>query len=150
MTGRQQIARDVEEPLLISAAFLIMHKHAERALSPWNLTVTQILTLGILGELKRPVPIGELARLLIQESPSTSTLVDRMSDRGLVRRMNDPKDRRKAPIKLTRKGSRLLNEVRTVMETTTDELFSVLSPTQRTALKNALRDFRAKNIRRLK
>jgi DNA-binding MarR family transcriptional regulator len=139
-----------EEPLLLSAAYVIMRKHTERALAPWNLTVTQALTLGILDGMKSSIMVSRLARLLIQESPSTSTLVDRMVERGLVDRLPDPKDRRKALIKLTRKGRSLLNEVRPHLGTATEELFKPLSVEQRAKLTDALRTFRDANIRRLK
>ncbi len=139
-----------EEPLLLSAAYVIMRKHTERALARWNLTVTQALTLGILDGMKSSIMVSRLARLLIQESPSTSTLVDRMVERGLVDRLPDPKDRRKALIKLTRKGRALLNEVRPQLRTATEELFAPLSKNQRAGLTDALRTFRDANIRRLK
>ncbi len=138
-----------EEPLLLSAAYVIMRKHTERALVPWNLTVTQALTLGILDGMKSPIMVSRLARLLIQESPSTSTLVDRMVERGLVDRLPDPKDRRKALIKLTRKGRSLLNEVRPHLRTATGELFQPLSKDQRSNLTDVLRAFRDANIRRI-
>jgi DNA-binding MarR family transcriptional regulator len=141
---------DLEEPLLLSAAYLILRKQAERAVAPWNLTLTQAFTLAMLDDLKYPVTISKLARLLIQESPSTSTLVERMYERGLVDRTGDPKDRRKALVKLTDAGKALLKEVRSPMQAAADELFAALSKEQRKALKEALNSFRDANLHRMK
>ena len=140
---------DVGEPLLLSTAFVILRKHAEHALAPWNLTVTQAIALVFLDSVEHPIPVCELARMLIQESPSTSTLVDRMSERGLVERQDDPKDRRKALVGLTDRGLELRNEVDLTLRTAVVDLFSVLSAEQRATLKEALRTFRDKNIGRL-
>ena len=140
----------LEEPLLLSAAYLILRKQTERAVAPWNLTVTQALTLAMLDDLKYPITISKLARLLIQESPSTSTLVERMNERGLVERLNDPKDRRKALVRLTDAGRALLNEVLSPLQAAAGELFSALPKEQRGGLKEALRSFRDANLHRMK
>ena len=150
MKSQQMPLPQLEEPLLLSAAYLILRKQSERAVAPWNLTVTQALTLAMLDDLKYPVTISKLARLLIQESPSTSTLVERMNERGLVERLNDPKDRRKALVRLTDAGQALLNEVRSPLRAAADELFSALPKGQREALKEALRSFRDANLHRMK
>ena len=140
---------DVAEPLLLSTAFVILRKHVERALAPWNLTATQAIALVFLDFVGHPIPVCDLARMLIQESPSTSTLVDRMSERGLVERQDDPKDRRKALVRLTDRGLALRSEVDSTLRIAVVDLFSVLSAEQRSTLKEALRTFRDKNIGRL-
>ena len=81
-------------------------------LPPWGLAVAQAPVLVILREAGRPVMITEVARRLLLETPSVTTMVDRLSERGLVERVKDPKDRRKTLVALTRKGRRLVDTVR--------------------------------------
>ena len=63
--------------------------------------------------------------------------------------MDDPKDRRKALVRLTDRGLALRSEVDSTLRIAVVDLFSVLSAEQRSTLKEALRTFRDKNIGRL-
>jgi len=150
MTPDNPPPADREEWASLYAAFAILRKESERALSVWQVTVSQATVLGLLAEAAQPLSVGALAELMLLESPSVTSLVDRMCESGLVERLKDPHDRRKALIKLTNKGRKVHDDVRASAAAVSDELFGVLSDKKREALKLLLQEFTRRNIRRLR
>jgi len=134
---------------LIYAVSAIMRKASDRSLAPWGLTVSQAPVLVILREAGRPIMITEVARRLLLETPSVTTMVDRLTERGLVERVKDPKDRRKTLVALTRKGKRLVETIREPGRQLEEEMFSILAPDERATLRTILQKFHDANIRRI-
>ncbi len=141
---------DREEWAGLYVAFAILRKDTERALSAWNLTVPQAGVIAVLAESSSPLPVTRIARLLLQESPSITSLVDRMCANGLVRRLKDPNDRRLVLIQLTPKGHRIHDEVRSQAMAVSDEMFGALTDEERATLRRLLHKFGSANIGRLR
>ena len=139
-----------EEWGLLYTASAIVRKATERALAQWNITLPQAIVLLRVIEAQEPVPITRLARFLLQESPSVTTLVDRMCEGGLVERVKDPRDRRKALVRLTDRGRQVHDDIRASAAAVSNELFGVLSDRDRATLKDLLLKFRQRNIQRLR
>lgn len=59
----------------------------------------------------RPLPMGRLARTLGCDAANVTGLVDRLEERGLVRRAPAAEDRRVKVVELTPSGSRARNQV---------------------------------------
>ncbi len=150
MTGDSQPPADREEWASLYVAFAVLRKESERALAAWGITVPQVTVLGLLAEAGQPLSVGALAELMLLESPSVTNLVDRMCESGLVERLKDPHDRRRALVKLTNKGRKVHDDVRASAAAVSDELFGVLSDKKREALKLLLQEFTHRNIRRLR
>jgi DNA-binding MarR family transcriptional regulator len=53
-----------------------------------------------------PLPAGELSRATGLRPAATTALIDRLTERGFVRRVPSPTDRRKVLVELTPKGQR--------------------------------------------
>ncbi|MBE3109774.1 MAG: MarR family transcriptional regulator [Acidobacteria bacterium] len=141
---------DREEWASLYTAFAILRKESDRALSPWRITVPQASVLALLTEAGRPLPVTRLARLLLQESPSVTSLVDRMCAGGLVERAKDPRDRRVVLVQLTSKGRQTHDAMRATATSFSDELFGVLSADERAILKGLLQKFAYRNIQRIR
>jgi len=137
------------EGRLVYAVSAIMRKASDRALAAWGLTVAQAPVLVILREAGRPVMITEVARRLLLETPSVTTMVDRLTERGLVERVKDPKDRRKTLVALTRKGRRLVDTIREPGHRLEEEMFGALDQGERETLRTILQKFHDANIGRL-
>ena len=134
------------EGRLLYSASAILRRAFDQALAPRGITALQASVLAFLDEVGHPITISQLARLLILESPSVSTMVDRLSERGLVERTRDPKDRRKTLVRFTQEGKRLLKSIREPGQQLHDEMFGVLTDEERQALRAILRKFRDENI----
>ncbi len=59
----------------------------------------------------KPVSIGELARELLLEHHSCVELVDRLAERGLVRRVDSAEDGRRVDLQLTSKGETVIAQL---------------------------------------
>ncbi len=63
---------------------------------------------------RKPMFVGELAKLMLIKHHTTVELVDRMAKLELLRRTVDVNDNRRVLVTLTKKGLRLLQKVATV------------------------------------
>ncbi len=138
-----------EEWEVLTAASIMLHKEANRVLAVRGLTVSQASVLGALGSAGRPLPISEIGRTLIQESQSTTTLIDRMCARGLVERTKDPGNRHLVLVRLTDEGERMFEMLLPSLPAFAEEMFSVLSPEERATLAKLLQELVERNSRRL-
>ena len=74
-----------------------------------DVTMWQIMVLKWLkGD---PLTVGHLARKFLVSTPTMTRLLDSLVERGLVERREDPEDRRRVRLFLTRKGEDLFQEL---------------------------------------
>lgn len=67
--------------------------------------------LWALKALEEPRPMHELAKALSCDNSNVTGIVDRLEERGLVRRTSDPSDRRVRLLVLTDEGRRVRGEI---------------------------------------
>jgi len=84
--------------------------------------------LFILAE--RPRNVSELAGEQAVSLPTMSNSVTTLVERGWVRRVRDPQDRRMVLIELTPSGRAVLSEIRDQIEVRVTELLASLSPAE--------------------
>lgn len=77
-----------------------------------HLTLPQFLVLASIHQHGNGCPIGALAEEMFQSYPTMTGIVDRLKKAGLVSRGDDPHDRRKVVVSLTRAGGALLDRAR--------------------------------------
>ncbi|HLZ71166.1 MAG TPA: MarR family transcriptional regulator [Dehalococcoidia bacterium] len=77
----------------------------------WHVTLPQ---LRVLYQVRRTpgITTGELARAIGVTVSTTSGLVGKLADRGLIERGSAPGDRRQIPLRLTTEGEALVGELR--------------------------------------
>lgn len=102
-----------------------------------ELTVTQLRVLFILRETPG-APAGLLAERLRVTPPTVTGLVDRLVRMGVVRREEDPKDRRLVRNVLTERGQEVLGEVEREGRAFLTRLFERLSAEQLVGLVDSL------------
>jgi DNA-binding MarR family transcriptional regulator len=98
----------------------------------------------LLGTLLRAGPphrmsAGALGKALMITSGSVTNRVDRLEERDLIRRTDDPDDRRGVQVELTAKGLRAVDGALDRHLAIERELIAALSPAQRTQLADLLR-----------
>ncbi len=77
----------------------------------WKLSPSQFNVLNLLHEQPGGSSQTELSRQLIMHRSNMTGLVDRLEARGLLRRQNDPRDRRAFNVVLTPAGRKLIREI---------------------------------------
>jgi MarR family transcriptional regulator, transcriptional regulator for hemolysin len=83
-----------------------------------------------------------LAERLGVEPMTVSGYVDRLEQRGLVRRRTDPTDRRAKLVEATDAADALIDEVRDIARGVLDEVLSGVSSEDRAVLEQVLKDMR--------
>ncbi|GIH07929.1 hypothetical protein Rhe02_59960 [Rhizocola hellebori] len=101
-TGGTRLANEAWEALLSAHARLVKQFAAE---DTWHdLSMREYDVLYTLAKNAQPVRIGELHRRVLLSQPALSRLVDRLVERGLLRRLGDPADGRGVHLVLTESG----------------------------------------------
>lgn len=102
------------------------------ALRPFGLTPSQAEALRVLSE-RGPLSLLELGRLLVCETGSPSRLVDGLVRTGHVARVEDPADRRRVTLTLTKTGRTAASQVADA-EAQLHELLEALVPDRKLAV----------------
>lgn len=125
--------------------FLVLSRAARavesRALASIEDTGLCASDFGVLEALlhKGPLPVNTLGRTVLLTSGSITTSVDRLAERGLVARKDDPNDRRVRIVSLTADGRRLIKSAFARHAADLDKVVAVLTAHERTTLVSLLR-----------
>ena len=102
MPGRARLANDAWESLLTAHAEMMRQFAVEDV---WNeVSRTEYDVLYTLSKCRGPIRLGELNRRVLLSQPALSRMVDRLVERGLVRREADAGDGRSVRLSLTAEG----------------------------------------------
>jgi DNA-binding MarR family transcriptional regulator len=102
MPGRARLANDSWESLLTAHAEMMRQFDLEDV---WNeVSRTEYDVLYTLSKCRAPIRLSELNRRVLLSQPALSRMVDRMVERGFVRREADERDGRGVRLSLTEAG----------------------------------------------
>jgi DNA-binding MarR family transcriptional regulator len=110
----------------------------EEALAAAGLSGPKFAALSALVAAGKPLGLGELAQKLTCVRSNITQLVDRMEAHGLVKRSDDPFDRRGVRAEVTKLGCERHAAGVKVMKKVHSELGNILSAADQNALKRAL------------
>jgi MarR family 2-MHQ and catechol resistance regulon transcriptional repressor len=88
---------------------------------------------------KGPLPINQLGEKVLLTSGSMTAAVNRMENRGFVKRIQDPSDGRCFYVHLTEKGRKRIKEAYAKHAINLEEIASVLSDAERSELVRLLK-----------
>jgi len=127
----------------LMASLQSVHARLDARLEPLGLSLAKLGLLDRLVDAGAPVPLGTLAEMQACVRSNITQLVDRLEAAGLVRRIEDPDDRRLKRAELTDEGrAKHAAGARAVGEFER-ELFSALSAEKRGRLLELLRALNA-------
>jgi MarR family 2-MHQ and catechol resistance regulon transcriptional repressor len=119
-----------------------IEERLEAALEGEELSVAKYSALKQLALAEAPLSFSEMATRLVCVRSNISQLVDRLEADGLVRRVEDPKDRRCMRAGLTDLGRERQAAGARQMETVRDGIVEILSEVDRGVLERALEKLR--------
>ncbi|MCG8347531.1 MAG: MarR family transcriptional regulator [Chloroflexales bacterium] len=136
-----EINRNIQSPRIETyRLFLKLHRlfqEFNRAeFRPYDLSTPQYAILVHATE--EGMPLSQICKEMLADNSNLTRLVDRLEERGLVRRAADPHDRRVTLVQLTPEGAALSAELRPRHRALVEERMSNLSNEQVAALHNAL------------
>ncbi|MCR4393973.1 MAG: MarR family transcriptional regulator [Dehalococcoidales bacterium] len=119
---------------------LISIKLRDETPDPWlalNLTIAQLKSLLFIYS-RGTTNFKMLAKALHVTPPRVTGIIDRLAEQGLVKRAENPENRRMQFLSLTEKGINLLTELKTQNTTRLLEVMNKLSMDELTALATGL------------
>ncbi|TPG19468.1 MarR family winged helix-turn-helix transcriptional regulator [Pedococcus bigeumensis] len=131
---------DGQEPLseLLMRSARAMRRRWSDSLAPWDLSPHQARALRVVRR-HESARMGTIAAHLRIAPRSVTEVLDGLEERGLVRRVPDPTDRRAVLVELTDAGLSLLAEVDAARDGESATYLSVLSVRDRAHLARLLR-----------
>lgn len=131
-------ARIYDAWVAVNQAAIVLERAVDVRLRPWNLSGSQAAALAALVA-HGPQRMSDVARYLLQQTQTTTDLVDRLEQRGLVRRVRHATDRRVVLVEATEAAVALLREIgdtgwqvgREAMGTLSDKELQQLTDTAR-------------------
>ncbi len=109
-----------------------------KSISHTGLNITDFMILEALLH-KGPLPINEIGKKILLTSGSMTAAVDRLSERKLIERVQDPLDRRRFFLNLTKTGLKLIRSAYRIHRENLGKMFECLSDEERTELVRLLR-----------
>ncbi len=103
-------ARIYDAWVAVNQAAIVLERAVDVRLRPWNLSGSQAAALAALVA-HGPQRMSDVARYLLQQTQTTTDLVDRLEQRGLVRRVRHATDRRVVLVEATEAAVALLREI---------------------------------------
>src|SRR2546428_10649885 len=96
--------------VVLARAFDSVERHSRASIARFGLGTTEFGVLEVLYH-KGELPVCEVQRSILVESSSTTYVVDKLVDRGLVRRGPSGTDRRVILLELTPRGRKLIGRI---------------------------------------
>ena len=131
---------DMDDPIaiaLIHAAHRV-EARLEEALAGVGLSIAKFETLSILVSQDRPISLSELAAKLVCVRSNVTQLVDRLETEGLVKRADDPSDRRAVRAEVTALGRKRQAAGTPVVNAVLQDVANKLAAVDSQKLKRAL------------
>ena len=135
---------DADHRMKDSVAYLIAqtrHKlveSVEKELAPLGLTHAQFVVVVQLANGMAATP-AEFCRLLNYDSGAMTRLLDRIEEKGIIRRVRSSKDRRSVGLELTDKGQELYPNIVPLVLGVNDRLLQGFSKSETQMLEQFLR-----------
>lgn len=82
-----------------------------KELEPYQISAAQYNILRILRGAKEAITMKLVKERMIEKSPNTTRLADRLCEKDLIKRVRSEKDRRVVYVSITTKGLELLSEI---------------------------------------
>lgn len=123
--------QELTERFLAVAEFLNRQTHLHR-LDAWEelgMTIPQLRTLVLLEQLG-PMRMGSISTHLGRALSATTTVVDRLVEKGYVGRSSDPDDRRVVLCELTESGRNTIDRFWRIGTAEIERIVEVLEPEQ--------------------
>ncbi len=124
--------------LVLSKATRAVERNAKSSIAGLGLGLSDFAVLELLLH-KGPQLVNRLGRKVLLSSGSITTAVDRLEERGLVRRAVDPEDLRARVVQLTATGRKLVERAFAKHAEDMEATMAVLRPREREELVRLLK-----------
>jgi DNA-binding MarR family transcriptional regulator len=124
---------------LLAKAYQRAHSAFKIKLAPFGITPVQHLILAVLGEEDSLSP-AEISARAAMDGATLSGVLDRMTEAGLIKKEENPQDRRSIRVSLSPKARRMRDGLADQRKSINEELTAKFSVEERLLLKRMLKD----------
>ncbi len=126
---------------LLAKAYQKAHAAFKQKLAPYGVTPVQHLILAVLAE-KDSLPPAEISARILMDGATLSGVLDRMTEAGLIRKEENPQDRRSLKVSLTPKARKMYAHIAVQRRAINEELTAKLSLEEKVLLKRLLKELK--------
>lgn len=102
-------------------------------LTPGQVSFPQFFLLGHIDSQSQSLSMSEIAEKMNHSTAAATGLVDRLENLGYVQRFHAANDRRKVLVKITKKGSALVERIRQDIVSNLSQMMELLPPDEQRA-----------------
>ncbi|MFD1551664.1 MarR family transcriptional regulator [Putridiphycobacter roseus] len=88
-----------------------LNQHSDKIFKPYGISNQQYNVLRILRGAKKPITVSDIKSRMIEKSPNTTRLMDKLCDKKLIARTRSENDRRIVYSEITGTGLNMLSEI---------------------------------------
>ncbi len=88
-----------------------LNQISEKFFSQYGISSQQYNVLRILRGAKKPLKVSEIRSRMIEKTPNTTRLMDKLCEKELIERTRSESDRRSVYSQITKKGLHLLSKI---------------------------------------
>ena len=126
---------------LLAKAYQKAHSAFKQKLTPFGITPVQHLILAVLAE-KEYVSPAEISDQIAMDGATLSGALERMAEAGLIKKEENPEDRRSIRVSLTSRAKKMRVDLAEQRKAINEELTARLSLEERLLLKRLLKDLK--------
>jgi len=126
---------------LLAKAYQKAHAAFKQKLAPYGITPVQHLILAVLAEEDFLSP-AEISDRILMDGATLSGVLDRMAEAGLIKKEENPQDRRSLRISLTAKAKKMRADLAGQRKAINEELTAKLSLEEKILLKRLLKEIK--------
>lgn len=95
----------------------VLQRYLTRVVEPFGITLQQYNVLRILRGARQALPTMEIGERMIEQAPGVTRMLDRLEQKGLIRRERLASDRRQVLCAITEAGTDIVNRLDEPMDT---------------------------------
>lgn len=126
---------------LLAKAYQKAHAAFKQRLAPYGITPVQHLILTVLAE-EEFLTSAEISERILMDGATLSGVLDRMAEASLIRKEENPQDRRSLKISLTAKAKKMYADLVAQRRAINEELTAKLTLEEKILLKRLLKDLK--------
>ncbi len=126
---------------LLAKAYQKAQATFKQKLIPFGITPVQHLILAVLSE-EDFLPPAEISDRIAMDGATLSGVLDRMAEAGLIKKEENPEDRRSIHVSLTVRAKKMREDLAEQRRMLNDEVTAKLSLEEKLLLKRMLRDLK--------
>ena len=123
---------------LINKASRQLKNKLDKALKEFDITAAQFSVIIQIHSSEKPITAAEIAQRLGSDRPTISGIINRLEKKGIIRKVDNPEDKRSSYLEIDKKSEGLVHEIKNISDELTTDIFSIYSKEETEQLKGMI------------